>query len=175
MGDKGVARFLESDPEYGVLKKYRKLLLAKASPDSIAKPIGVGPLGRLMLASEIVGEMLSCDDMLAEAYELGHSFLARLDSLDCGSFRRFLQLTIERFRSSSLREFRDVGETFANWRDEICNSYISITGVGRLTNSLSEGFNNKVKTLKKACYGLSNFDHLRKRIFLIFDKNDPRK
>ena len=54
-------------------------------------------------------------------------------------------------------------------------SYIEVPGFGRLNNSLSEGFNNKVKTLKKACYGLSNFEHLRKRIFLIFDKSDPRK
>ena len=52
---------------------------------------------------------------------------------------------------------------------------IEVPGFGRLNNSLSEGFNNKVKTLKKACYGLSNFKHLRKRIFLIFDKSDHRK
>jgi hypothetical protein len=29
--------------------------------------------------------------------------------------------------------------------------------------------------MKKACYGFSSFEHLRKRAFLVFDKNDPRK
>lgn len=73
------------------------------------------------------------------------------DRLDFGSFKPFLQLTIERFLGSSIKEFREVGETFSNWREEICNSYIEVPGFGRLSNSLSEGFNNKVKTLKKAC------------------------
>ena len=167
--------FLEAEPEYRLLKKRRRLLLAKSSPDSFAKPIRVAALGRVMYASDIVAEMLSLDESLAEAYELGHTFLAKLNRLDFGSFKPFLQLTIERFLGSSLKEFREVGETFSNWREEICNSYIEVPGFGRLNNSLSEGFSNKVKTLKKACYGLSNFEHLRKRIFLIFDKNDPRK
>jgi transposase len=172
---RAMSRFLESEPEYRLLKKHRRLLLTKASPDSFARPIKVAALGRRMCASEIVAEMLSCDEALAEAYELGHSFLAKLDSLDFASFKPFLQLTVERFLASSIREFREVGETFANWREEICNSCIEVPGFGRLNNSLSEGCNNKVKTLKKACYGLSNFDHLRKRIFLIFDKNGPRE
>ena len=97
------------------------------------------------------------------------------DRLDFGLFKPFLQLTIERFLGSSIKEFREVGETFSNWREEICNSYIEVPGFGRLNNSLSEGFNNKVKTLKKPCYGLSSFEHHRKRTFLIFDKIDPRK
>jgi transposase len=170
-----MGRFLETEPEYRLLKKHRRLLLSKASPDSFAKPIRAAALGREMYASDIVAEMLSLDESLAEAYELGHTFLAKLDRLDFGSFKPFLQLTIERFLGSSIKEFREVGETFSNWREEICNSYIEVPGFGRLNNSLSEGFNNKVKTLKKACYGLSNFEHLRKRIFLIFDKSDPRK
>lgn len=172
---RAMGRFLETEPEYRLLKKHRRLLLAKSSPDSFARPIRVAALGRVMYASEIVAEMLSLDESLAEAYELGHTFLAKLDRLDFDSFKPFLQLTIERFLGSSIKEFREAGETFSSWREEICNSYIEVPGFGRLNNSLSEGFNNKVKTLKKACYGLSNFEHLRKRIFLIFDKSDHRK
>lgn len=164
-----MGRYSEKEAEYKVLKKYRRLLLAKEAPDSWSRAVSVGPLGKRMYASEIVAEMLSYDERLSEAYELGHSFLAKLDSLDSESFPKFLQLTIERFSSSKIKRFAEVGSTFANWRDEICNSYISVPGFGRLTNSFSEGCNNKVKTIKKACYGLTNFEHLRKRIFLVFN------
>ena len=55
----------------------------------------------------------------------------------------------------------------------ICDPCIDAPGFGRLSNSLSEGFNDRAKTLKKACCGLSNFERLRKRTFLIFDKTAP--
>ena len=48
---------------------------------------------------------------------------------------------------------------------------IEAAGLGRPDNSVSQGFNK----LKKACYGLTNIEHLRKRIYLIFDKSDHRK
>ena len=43
-----MGRFLEADPEYRLLKKYRRLLLAKSSLDSFTRPIGVAALGREM-------------------------------------------------------------------------------------------------------------------------------
>ena len=76
----------------------------------------------------------------AEDYELCHAFLTKLDRLDFDSFKPFLQLTIERFLGSSIKELREVGETFSNWREEICDSYIEVPGFGKLNNSLSEGF-----------------------------------
>ena len=57
----------------------------------------------------------------------------------------------------------------------ICGPCIDAPGLGKLGNSLPEGFNDKAKTLKKACCVLSNFERLRKRTFLIFGKSDPRK
>ncbi len=45
---------------------------------------------------------------------------------------------------------------------------------GRLSNSLSEGFNDKAKTPKKACCGLSNFERLRKRTSPHLRQKRPR-
>ena len=39
----------------------------------------------------------------------------------------------------------------------------------------SRGLQRQGEDPEEGCCGLSNFEHLRKRIFLIFDKNDPRK
>ena len=114
------------------------------------------------------------DHDIEEAYYLGQSFLSKLDSLNYESFKKFFALTIERFQNSKLADFRKVGDTFNNWKEEICNSYLLIDNGKRLSNGRIEGRNNKIKTLKKISYGLTNFDHLRKRIFLIFEKNPTK-
>jgi len=172
---KAMGKFDKKSVAYKILKKHRRLLLSKEDPNRFHELINVRPLNAEMTRSELIQTMLSFDEALKEGYELGHSFLANLDTMDFDSFGRFLQLTIERFKFSSIEEFRDVGNTFSNWRDEIRNSYIVVPGFGRLNNSVSEGSVNKIKTLKKVSYGITNFDHLRKRIFLIFGSRHPRK
>ena len=56
----------------------------------------------------------------------------------------------------------------------ICDPCIDAPGFGRLSNSLSEGFNDKAKTPKKACCGLSNFERLRKRTSPHLRQKRPR-
>ena len=51
-------------------------------------------------------------------------------------------------------------KTLANWLDEITNYFVR-----RLTSGFVEGFNNRLKTLKRRCYGLS-LDHLFRRLRL---------
>jgi transposase len=172
---KVMKKFLVNEPEYKALKKYRKLLLTKYEPDSYQKLKRVQIWGdKRMYDSDILFQVLSIDHDIEEAYYLGHSFLSKLDSLNYESFKKFFALTIERFQNSKLADFRKVGDTFNNWKEEICNSYLLIDNGKRLSNGRIEGRNNKIKTLKKISYGLTNFDHLRKRIFLIFEKNPTK-
>lgn len=172
---KVMKKFLVNEPEYKALKKYRKLLLTKYEPDSYQKLKRVQIWGdKRMYDSDILFQVLSIDYDIEEAYYLGHSFLSKLDSLNYESFKKFFALTIERFQNSKLADFRKVGDTFNNWKEEICNSYLLIDNGKRLSNGRIEGRNNKIKTLKKISYGLTNFDHLRKRIFLIFEKNPTK-
>ena len=167
--------YLPSEIEYKLLKRYRRLLLTKYEPDSYRKLRRIQICGdKRMYNSDLLLQILLIDKDIEEAYSLGHGFLKRLDSLNYDSFCDFLALTIERFKASRLKEFNKVGETFDNWRTEICNSFLPIDNGKRLSNARIEGRNNKIKTLKKVCYGLTNFEHLRKRVFLIFEK-DPTK
>lgn len=168
-------KFLIDDPEYKLLKRYRKLLLTKYEPDSYRKLKRIQIWGdKRMYNSDILYAILSVDKDMEEAYFLGHQFLKELDYMNYAKFHEFLANTIARYKMSNLKEFRKVGETFENWRHEIENSYLLIDNGKRVTNAKIEGRNNKIKTLKKVCYGLTNFDHLRKRVFLIFEK-DPMK
>jgi len=51
--------------------------------------------------------------------------------------------------------------TLANWREEIVNYFKQ-----RLNSGFVEGLNNKIKTIKRRCYGLRDVQHVFQRIFL---------
>lgn len=51
--------------------------------------------------------------------------------------------------------------TLENWMDEITNYFVN-----RRTSGFVEGFNNKVKVLKRRCYGITNLTHLFQRLYL---------
>jgi transposase len=55
----------------------------------------------------------------------------------------------QRVRASGLRCFDGFLTTLGNWLEEITNYFVS-----RLTSGFVEGFNNKIKVLKRRCYGL---------------------
>ena len=168
--------FLDTEQEYKMLKKYKDLLLMKYEPDaSRHKRIRIMNDIRLTDA-EILSLLLSYSDELREAYELGHAFLKSLERFDYDGFKEFMKATISRYTSSSIPEFNSVAETYTNWYQEICNSKLAKVGKRNLSNGPIEGRNNKIKVLKRISYGMTNFDHLRKRIFLIFeDKSTPQK
>jgi len=66
-----------------------------------------------------------------------------------------------RVRESGLRCFDSFLKTLGNWMDEITNYFVS-----RLTSGFVEGFNNKIKVLKRRCYGITNLKHLYQRLCL---------
>ena len=51
--------------------------------------------------------------------------------------------------------------TLENWCDEISNYFER-----RLTSGFVEGLNNKIKVIKRRCYGILNIKHLFQRIYL---------
>ena len=67
----------------------------------------------------------------------------------------------KRVRESGLRCFDSFLTTLGNWMDEITNYFVS-----RLTSGFVEGFNNKIKVLKRRCYGITNLKHLYQRLCL---------
>jgi len=62
---------------------------------------------------------------------------------------------------SGLSCFESFLGTLENWMEEITNYFVS-----RQTSGFVEGFNNKVKVLKRRCYGITNLTHLFQRLFL---------
>lgn len=65
-----------------------------------------------------------------------------------------------RVRASELTCFDSFLTTLDEWREEITNYFLN-----RRNSGFVEGLNNKLKVLKRRCYGL-NLEHLFQRIFL---------
>lgn len=68
---------------------------------------------------------------------------------------------MKKVHRSGLNCFDSFLTTLTNWWDEITNYFIA-----RLSSGFVEGFNNKVKVLKRRCYGITNLTHLFQRLYL---------
>lgn len=68
---------------------------------------------------------------------------------------------INRVRDSGLTHFNSFIQTLENLWDEILNYF-----EGRYSSGFVEGLNNKIKVLKRRCYGIFNLKHLFQRITL---------
>lgn len=68
---------------------------------------------------------------------------------------------IQQVQKSGLHCFDDFLKLLATWWEEITNFFIQ-----RENSGFVEGFNNKVKVLKRRCYGIFNLQHLFQRIYL---------
>jgi transposase len=106
--------------------------------------------------------LFECAPDLKLAYDLRERLTAIFETDHTKeSGRAALKRWMKRVRQSGLDCFDSFLTTLENWLDEITNYFIS-----RLTSGFVEGFNNKVKVLKRRCYGLTNLKHLFQRLYL---------
>jgi len=67
----------------------------------------------------------------------------------------------DKVRASGLKCFDSFLSTLDNWMSEITNYFTK-----RFNSGFVEGFNNKLKVIKRRCYGITNIVHLFQRAFL---------
>ena len=68
---------------------------------------------------------------------------------------------MKKVRKSGLNCYNNFLSKLEKWYDEIINYFIN-----RQTSGFVEGFNNKIKVIKRRCYGIFNVGHLFQRINL---------
>ena len=66
-----------------------------------------------------------------------------------------------RVKASGLKCYQRFFKTLDKWMEEITNYFLH-----RYNSGFVEGLNNKIKVLKRRCYGIFNLAHLFQRIFL---------
>ncbi|MGF0096702.1 ISL3 family transposase [Peptoniphilus sp. SGI.035] len=112
--------------------------------------------------AEEVALMLEFSEELKMAYKLKELFYQYvLTQPNKIRAEKALNEWLKRAKESNLFEFRFCITAFTNWFDEICNSFDY-----PWTNGPLEGTHTKIKTLKRNCFGMKNFELFRKRILL---------
>ena len=75
--------------------------------------------------------------------------------------QRKMEQWVKKVESSSVNCLDTFVKTLLNYLDYISNYFIQ-----RETSGFVEGINNKVKVIKRRCYGIYDLKHLFQRIFL---------
>jgi len=106
--------------------------------------------------------LFECAPELKQAYDLRERLTSIFETDHTKeSGKAAIRGWIQRVRHSQLTCFDPFLKTLENWFDEITNYFVS-----RQSSGFVEGFNNKVKVLKRRCFGVTNLTHLFQRIYL---------
>ena len=106
--------------------------------------------------------MLLYNDDLRLAHYLKEWFYRICQNPKYSEQRREFFEWISTAEQSQLTEFKKCAATYRHWSKEILNAF----KYSHISNGPTEGFNNKIKVLKRTSYGIRNFKHFRTRILL---------
>jgi transposase len=121
------------------------------------KPADLKPEERKVLHS-----LFSFSPHLKRAYTLQLQLTAIFDeNISKSTAQTKIKAWMKRVKRSQLTCFDDFLKTLTHWWEEITNFFLQ-----RANSGFVEGFNNKIKVLKRRCYGLFNLTHIFQRIFL---------
>lgn len=108
---------------------------------------------------EALDVMLLYSEDLRQAYKLKEAFYTICQETRYSIQRKDFYEWIQYAEQVNLPEFRACITAFRNWSKEILNAFKY-----GYTNGCTEGFNNKIKVLKRMSYGVRNFNRFRNRI-----------
>jgi len=103
--------------------------------------------------------MLAVSEKLRHAYWLKERFYDFMDSKDLDEAKHNLKNWNLCVGAVQLEEFEKCFEMINRWQPYILRAF----SLG-YTNGFTEGCNNKIKVLKRNCYGVRNFSRFRNRI-----------
>jgi transposase len=110
----------------------------------------------------ILNTLFQHSPKLREAYELCEGLTAIFDApLSRGQGKRRLRGWMKRVTNRNVTCFNRFLKTLGNHLEEIANYFIT-----RQTSGFVEGLNNKIKVLKRRCYGIMHTGHLFQRVCL---------
>ena len=106
--------------------------------------------------------MLMVSERLRKAYLLKEEFFDMINSPDQKQLVSRWKAWQDSALKANLPPFTKLAETIAKWRKEI----LATVATG-YSNGFIEGCNNRIKVLKRVCYGVRNFERFRNRILYI--------
>ncbi len=112
--------------------------------------------------TEVLNLLFRYSPDLEVAYQASHRLTAIFDSnLSKFQAKHKFNAWINGIKASGLKCFDSFTKTLSKFKVEISNYFID-----RNTSGFVEGLNNKIKSIKRRCYGILNIKHLFQRIYL---------
>ena len=146
-------RLYNQDIKYKELKKYWKLL-------------SKNPLELSAKQKKRLEKLRKLNKEFSESYEYKIRFYELLKVSKLEEFKVGLEELIEALSKSGIKECMYLSKTYRNWYLEIVNSFES-----KIDNGFVEGYNNKIKVIKRVSYGIKSFEILKKLIQLKISSN----
>jgi transposase len=110
----------------------------------------------------VLDQLFAYSPVLQQAYALREQLTAIFEQPPFkNDAKRALSAWEAQVAESGLTCFDGFLKTLHRYWEPITNYFVDL-----LTSGFVEGFNNKLKVLKRRCYGITNLDHLFQRIFL---------
>ena len=106
--------------------------------------------------------LINYSEDLRTVYYEKEELLDIIHNKDSDSSKNSFNNWVKRNLNSHIPLLNNVAKTYFNWSYEIKNS-LEVP----YTNGVIEGFNNKIKTLKRIAFGFRNFKRFRTRILLL--------
>lgn len=103
--------------------------------------------------------MLMYNEDLRQAHRLKEEFYSICQHEKYSYQRTAFWSWVKEAESCGIPEFQKCAKTYRTWSAFILNAFKY-----RYTNGPTEGFNNKIKILKRTSYGVRNFKRFRTRI-----------
>ena len=103
--------------------------------------------------------MLLYNDDLRQAHHLKECFYDICQNEKYSYQRNAFWEWVKAAEKSGIPEFENCARTYRNWSEGILNAFKY-----KYTNGLTEGYNNKIKVLKRISFGVRNFNRFRTRI-----------
>lgn len=165
----------ENSKEYKLLKNKKNVSLLRKYSNEINWWVEQPRYknGRIVkiLPGDIINEIFTIDNDLKMGYQLKELFLDIVYHAEIEDVERQLNDFIEICNESRIEEFIDAASTTENWLPYIVNSFID----KRLSNGFTEGLNNKIKVIKRVCFGYKNFEFFRLRLLYILNSKNVKK
>ena len=111
---------------------------------------------------DLLQRLFTYSPKMKEAYILREELTEIFDRLyDPKGAKCAIRAWCKRVGQSQISQFNSFIKTIETWLESIANYFLE-----RLTSSFVEGFNNRVKVLKRRCYGIFDVDRLFQRLTL---------
>ncbi len=143
----------QNSNKYKDLKKYWKLI--SKNPKELTEK----QQKRIIKLRKLNEEFSECYGYKEEFYRL-----FKISSSE--EFKKGFENLVERLKNSGIKECMYLSKTYKNWEREILNSFKY-----KIDNGFVEGYNNKIKVIKRVSYGIKKFEILKKLIQLKFLSN----